>query len=675
MSIHATCPDCHTAYDLADHLGGRRVRCAQCGGTFDAPAAPADREPLDVVEVADEPPVRAGGAIQTQPGHAAPRGWEPEEAGESPTQRRSDKDEEDRPRRQTRTGLIVSALVGGLLGLLLLNGASNGLKFLLSRPSGPPARGGDNEALAEAMIDRGNRLLDQGQVPEAEAAFREALRLKPRFPQAQHNLGIALEGQKDLDGAVAAYERAIALDRKYAKAHNNLGTALRAKGDLDGAIAAWRKAIDIDPKHALAHNNLGNALHDQGDLDGAIAAWRQAIALDPKYAPAHYNLGLALADKGDLDGAIAAFRQAIELDPKDAPAHGSLGNALCDKKDVDGAIAEYRQAIALDPKDAKAHNNLGGVLRAKGDLEGAIAAFRQAIELDPNYANAHNSLGTILYDKQDLDGATAAYRTAIALDPKLAYAHKNLGLALYYKRDLEGAIAALRAAVNLRPDDPEAHCHLGNLLREQGRFALALEELRRGHHLGIKHPGWPYPSAAWVRECERIIELERRLPAILAGGVVPAGAAERVELVVCLVRKRLTATAARLAAEFLDDPRLSADERQDCLYYGAVGAVLAAAGEGDDARLLADKVAVMLRRQALRWLRSELAAEAEQAAGGGVAARGEVRRLMMQWRHDSRLASVRDREAQGHLPDDERGEWRRLWADVDALREKAATSN
>jgi hypothetical protein len=37
------------------------------------------------------------------------------------------------------------------------------------------------------------------------------------------------------------------------------------------------------------------------------------------------------------------------------------------------------------------------------------------------------------------------------------------------------------------------------------------------------------------------------------------------------------------------------------------------------------------------------------------------------WREDPDLAGVRDADALDKLPEGERGEWRKLWADVDAL--------
>ena len=85
---------------------------------------------------------------------------------------------------------------------------------------------------------------------------------------------------------------------------------------------------------------------------------------------------------------------------------------------------------------------------------------------------------------------------------------------------------AYRDAIRLQPAYPEAHCNLGHVLRDQGRFTDALEALRRGHALGSKTPGWSYPSPAWIRQCERLVELEGKLPAVLKGDAEPVSAAD-----------------------------------------------------------------------------------------------------------------------------------------------------
>jgi serine/threonine-protein kinase len=517
-------------------------------------------------------------------------------------------------------------------------------------------------------------------VQELAAAERLLAGARERSPGdfwLNEDLGLVLAEEKRWGEAARFLTAAVALRPDSQGVHYNLGLALRAQGDVDGAIRAYRRSLDLDPEDPWTHTALGNALHVKGDVDGAIREYRRAIDCDPKDPWAHFNLGGVLhTRKKDVDGAIQEYRRAIDCDPKFAHAHNNLGWALYEgKKDVDGAIQEYRRALDCDPKYAHAHYNLGNALdEGKKDVDGAIQEYRRAIDCDPKYAHAHNSLGWALYTwKKDVDGAIQEYRRAIDCDAKYAAAHYNLGNALYPgKKDVDGAIQEYRRALDLDPAYPEAHCNLGHLLRDRGDFAASLAELRRGHQLGSQRPGWPYPSARWVQDGERLLALDQKLPAVLSGEAQPADPAEAAALAsLCARYKERPAAAARLYADaFATDPKLAADLRQQHRYNAACNAAMAAAGQAKDAEHLPDKARLMLRRQALHWLREDLAAYRKMAERQEPAAKQVVRETMRHWQQDTDLASVRDPAPLDQLSDDERQQWHQLWQDVAALLKK-----
>ena len=116
------------------------------------------------------------------------------------------------------------------------------------------------------------------------------------------------------------------------------------------------------------------------------------------------------------------------------------------------------------------------------------------------------------------------------------------------------------------------------------------------------------------------------------------------------------------------DPRPSLSSGGDGA--GRRGAALAAAGQGEDAGRLPDRGVLTLRRQALRWLRADLAAYTQLAGRDDPKLKQAIRQRLGHWRKDADLAPVRDAEALNKLPGYERDVWRQLWADVDALRKK-----
>jgi eukaryotic-like serine/threonine-protein kinase len=163
-----------------------------------------------------------------------------------------------------------------------------------------------------------------------------------------------------------------------------------------------------------------------------------------------------------------------------------------------------------------------------------------------------------------------------------------------------------------------------------------------------------------------------RLPAILKGDDQPEDAAEGLSLAVwCQQYKGRYAAASRFyAAAFAEQPRLTADLNAQRRYNAACCAAMAAAGQGTDAHLLPDKVAVMFRRWALGWLRDDLAAYAMLAERDNSAEGLAIRQRLAHWRRDPGLASVRDPQALDHLPENERAGWQALWRDVDGLAKR-----
>jgi serine/threonine protein kinase/Flp pilus assembly protein TadD len=507
--------------------------------------------------------------------------------------------------------------------------------------------------------------------PEVAAGYlRAALVARPDYPTVYVYLAIALPGPEHLDEVIALNRTAIELDPNYATAHYNLGIALKDNGQLDEAIQEYRTAIKFDPRDARFHHNLGRVLHDKGQLDEAIREYREAVRLKKDLLVAHINLGNALLAEGQLDEAIREFRTAIKLDPKDARLHNDLGNVLQDKGQLDDAIREFRTAIKLDPKDAVLHYNLGNALLAKGHQDEAIQEFREALRLKKNFPEAHINLGAALFKKGQPDEAIQEFRIAIDLDPKDARPHYSLGYALLTKGHRDEAITEFRTAIALKPDYAEAHCNLGQVLREQGRFADAVASLRRGDELGSKVPGWAYPSAEWVRQAEQQLALDGKLAKVLKGESQPAGAAEHLALAdLCqLPYKRLYAAAARFYADaFTAEPKLADDPRLPHRYNAACAAALAGCGQGEDAAQLDDKERARLRRQAVDWLRADLAAWTKLLDRDPKQARASVRQKLRHWQTDADLAGLRDKDALAQLHEAERATCQKLWADVDAL--------
>jgi hypothetical protein len=202
--------------------------------------------------------------------------------------------------------------------------------------------------------------------------------------------------------------------------------------------------------------------------------------------------------------------------------------------------------------------------------------------------------------------------------------------------------------------------------------------LKAGHDHGSRRPDWPYPSARWVREAERLVELDDKLLQVQQGMAAAASAAERAQLGWLCKQpyKQLNAAAARFYADaFTAEPKLAEDLRTRHRYNAACAAVVAGCGRGKDADKLDEREQARLRRQGLAWLRADLAARSKSLKRDGAKVQPVVRQTMQQWLADTNFAGVRDPKALAKLPEAERQDWQKLWADVQELLAKAGGKN
>jgi tetratricopeptide (TPR) repeat protein len=539
----------------------------------------------------------------------------------------------------------------------------------------PPRWAEAVECYAAARVGRPNlgvnlatALLSCGRDREGLALLARLTTEMPTNPYLHFRWADALRAEGRLDEAVAEYHKAIALDPGYVPAHNNLGNALHDRGRLDEAMAEYHEAIALDSGYAIAHGNLGAALYEKGQWNEALTELRQAITLAPRYAQAHNNLGTTLAHHRRWDEAMAEYRQALALAPRLAGPHVNLGVALAARQRWEEAMAEYRTGIALDPSDAVAHYNLGNALRANGRVDEAIAEYQKAIALAPNLVAAHHHLGNALYGKKQLDEAIAEYQKALTLDPRIVVLHYNLGNALHNQGRLDEALAQFRHALALDPRFAPAHGSTGLVLLQQGRFAAARESTQHALELLSRDDPLRRLVLPQLQQCDRLLALDRKLSALLAGET-PANAREAVAVAtMCQQYKKRYATSARLYSEaFAASPKLAADLNLQHRFNAACSAALAAAGQGEDARLLPDRVVVMFRRWALGWLRDDLTAYSNLAGQDNLALKRAIQQRLTAWQSDPDLASVRESQALDRLPENERADWQALWRDVAAL--------
>ncbi len=170
---------------------------------------------------------------------------------------------------------------------------------------------------ALSLWQRGQQLVDAGQLASGLPLLRQAAALAPGRVQWRFRLGQLLIGAGALDEAVRLLEGVVAALPGAPAARLELAAALSRQGDDRGAEAALRAALVLKPDMVQAWHNLGNLLHARGDAASAEAAWRQALEVQPLPVTLH-NLASCLAEQNRTEEAAALANRALLADPRGA---------------------------------------------------------------------------------------------------------------------------------------------------------------------------------------------------------------------------------------------------------------------------------------------------------------------------------------------------------------------
>jgi tetratricopeptide (TPR) repeat protein len=171
---------------------------------------------------------------------------------------------------------------------------------------------------ASALLQRGVRHADAGDLDAAIAAHEAALAGDPTLAQAHANL-ISLYGRtRDWAKAEAHYRAVVKLAVNVADAHYDYGVLLGLQERWDDAAGAYRDALALNPLHAQARNNLGQIYERQRKLEEAAAEYSRAVDSRPTLRIARFNLGRMLIALGRPDEAARELQMLTE--PRDAEA-------------------------------------------------------------------------------------------------------------------------------------------------------------------------------------------------------------------------------------------------------------------------------------------------------------------------------------------------------------------
>jgi tetratricopeptide (TPR) repeat protein len=369
------------------------------------------------------------------------------------------------------------------------------------------------------LFERGQNAHAKGDLNHALTLYEAAIKLRPEFPEAEYQRGVALAALDRSSEAEKAFSRAIELRPGWALPYSALGNLLtrlardqeaerllrralqlgatdfvtldslstvRSRaGDKQEALALARRATDDENSSAFAWSWRGTMERAAGNTAGAMTSLDHALQISPSYAVALKERAELRAEAGDYEHAIEDLKAVLSAKPGDREISLRLAKfyELGNKPEEARRIYETLGYTVYGPGAAPQSKDTINVLGTSEDIAAANSddpkvaapALEKLISANPKNAALFARLGEVTR-RTDPQKSADSYRRAHEIDsrnPKYAIGY---AAALVQLRRFAEAAAILRRVIAVAPDEYAAHANLALALYELKDYAGALPE-------------------------------------------------------------------------------------------------------------------------------------------------------------------------------------------------------
>jgi len=327
----------------------------------------------------------------------------------------------------------------------------------------------------------------QGNLQQAEQAWRTILKTQPRNAEAYAHLGLLAARRGSYKEAIPLDRKALALGPDLSGLRMNLGLALFKSGQPKEAIREFSRLLNapgVSSEDALrARILIGMAHYGQGEYADAIPFLKAAAAADTTNLPLRLILAHSCLWTHQNECVLDTYREILTISPDSAEAYILAGEAMDAMKNTTGAIEQFRLAIRANPRQPLSHFALGYLLWTQSSYDEAAKELHAELEVNPDYPQALLFLADIDVKANRFAEAAPVLARVEKADPSLAMAHLDMGIVEAESGHTDAAIKELKEAAILDPTDADSHWRLARLYRSRGDTEAAEKELAKTKEL------------------------------------------------------------------------------------------------------------------------------------------------------------------------------------------------
>lgn len=333
----------------------------------------------------------------------------------------------------------------------------------------------DQDSKAESMAAYMDGLAKQkeGNLAEAQAAFRKASELDPKAPEPVRAHALLLMRLGRAREAESMAQKAIALDPNDHQTRLQLALLMRGRNNPKEAIrlveeALSSKTLDQKSEDALRVHKVRGALYQEAQ-DPQLAAESYEVLLDALERPEEFGLdfrqqqaylsdrvsgyegiGMMMLQIGKYEKAITAF-SGLAKSKKDLPGrhHLLLATAQYRKDLLDDALKNLNRYFDSQQRSEESLQLLSDLYRAQNKQSEFPDRLKELAVDTPDASTVSLFLGKYFIDQGDADKATDVYEKII-VDSGDADAHLGLVRVEILKGDATALTKRIARAIRAR---------------------------------------------------------------------------------------------------------------------------------------------------------------------------------------------------------------------------------
>jgi cellulose synthase operon protein C len=259
-------------------------------------------------------------------------------------------------------------------------------------------------------------LLQQGKLDEASVQLEQLKKLAPSHPQTKYIEAQLVFLRKDFKSARNLLQQVLKVAPGNVQALQLAGAVELQLNSLPQAEGYLTKALKAAPELPLARRLLVMTYLRSSQLSKAMAALLPGLnreTVDPELLTV---AGEVYLQSGDVKNAEEYFAKASKQAPEDRSKRTSLALARMMGGQVDAAFGELEEIAASDTGTTADLALISAHLRRQ-ELDKALKAIDGLERKQPDKPLAANLRGRTLLAKQDIAGARRSFERALAIDP------------------------------------------------------------------------------------------------------------------------------------------------------------------------------------------------------------------------------------------------------------------